>query len=84
MLTGGEKMADGPERWTGRLVGKMHNERVTHEMLAQELGVTKPYISMLLNGARKPDGAKERLEAAFNNIIAKRKESNELDKRAEG
>lgn len=62
------------EKWTGRLIGKMHNNSVTMADLATELGVTKAYISMILNGARKPPGAKERLESAVDAIIAKRKE----------
>lgn len=61
------------EKWTGRLVGRMHNERVTYEELAGELGVTKAYVSMILRGTRKPDGIKERMEEAFAAVIAKRK-----------
>ena len=61
-----------PEKWTGRLVGRLHNERITYEELANEMGVTKAYISMILNGARKPDGIKERMEAAVISIINRR------------
>lgn len=63
-----------PEKWTGRIVGKMHNERITYDELAKELGVTKAYISMILNGARKPDGAEERIKNAISSILKKRKE----------
>lgn len=63
-----------PEKWTGRLVGRMHNERVTYEDLGAEMGVTKAYVSMILNGTRKPEGIRERMEAAFDAVIAKRKE----------
>jgi transcriptional regulator with XRE-family HTH domain len=62
-----------PEKWTGRLVGKMHNERVTYDELAAKMGVTKSYVSMILNGARRPEGVKERMEEAFSEIIKKRK-----------
>lgn len=61
-----------PEKWTGRLIGKMHNERVTFEELAKELGVTKSYISMLLNGKRKPEGIQKRMETALDAILQKR------------
>lgn len=61
------------DKWTGRLVGKMHNERVTCGELAAEMGVGKSYVSMILNGKRKPDGIKERMEAAFDAIIQRRK-----------
>lgn len=59
------------EKWTGRLVGKMHNYGITLSDVADELGVTKAYVSMILNCARKPAGARERLEAAVEAIIAK-------------
>lgn len=63
------------EKWTGRLIGRMHNERVTYDDLAAEMGVTKSYISMILNGTRKPEGIKDRMEAAFNAVLAKKKEA---------
>ena len=63
------------EKWTGRLVGRMHNERVTYDELAEEMGVGKSYVSMILNGTRKPGGIRERMEAALNAVIEKRKES---------
>ena len=42
-----------PDAWTGVLVGKMHNKGVTYDELAAQLGVSKGYVSMVLNGARK-------------------------------
>ena len=63
-----------PEKWTGRLIGRMHNACITYDDLAQELGCTKAYISMILNGARKPEGARNRLEGAFDAIIKRRME----------
>lgn len=62
--------------WTGDVVGDMHNYRISNKDLAEELCVTEQYVSMVLNGKKRPVGAKERLEAAVINIIAKRKESN--------
>lgn len=62
-----------PEKWTGRLVGKMHNERITYEELANELGVKKSYISMILNGKRCPAGIRERMESAVASILEKRR-----------
>lgn len=62
-----------PEKWTGRLIGKMHNERVTYDDLGAELGVSKAYVSMILNGARKPEGIQKKLEDAFEAIVARRK-----------
>lgn len=61
------------EKWTGRLIGKMHNERIRAEEIATELGITPAYVSMVLNGKRKPPGAKDRFEGAVHAIIEKRK-----------
>lgn len=58
-----------PEKWTGRLVGKMHNERITYDDLAAEMGVTKAYISMILNGKRSPDSIRARMEEAVNRLV---------------
>ena len=62
-----------PEKWTGALVGKMHNYRITQEMLAAKLGVKKPYISMILNGKRKPPNIRQRLETAIAELIAEQR-----------
>ena len=63
-----------PEKWTGDLIGKMHNERVTAADIAAELGCTKAFISMILHGSRAPDGAQEKLEGAFQRILERRSE----------
>lgn len=61
--------------WTGELVGKMHVAEVTLDDLAKEVGFSKAYVSMILNGIKKPAGARERLEAAFDAITQKRGEA---------
>ena len=66
------------EEWTGNLVGRMHNADVTFEELGAEVGWGKPYISMILNGQRSPDGAQKKLEEAFDEIIRKRKTKNHV------
>lgn len=60
------------EKWTGNLIGKMHNEGITYQELAEEMSVTKSYISMILNGSRKPKGIKKRMENALASIITRR------------
>lgn len=64
-----------PEAWTGRLVGRMHNAQITQQDMANEMNCTKAYVSMILNGARKPNGARERFEAAFEAVKKKKGES---------
>jgi transcriptional regulator with XRE-family HTH domain len=51
----------------------MHVQEVTYDELAEELGVGKSYVSMILNGRRNPPEAKERLQAAFDRVLMKRK-----------
>lgn len=62
-----------PKKWTGNLVGLMHDHKISKTDLAVELGVTREYVSMVLNGHREPAGAKERFEAAVNSLIEKQK-----------
>lgn len=58
--------------WTGTLLGNMHNNGVTYDEVAAVLGVTKAYVSMILNGARAPQGAQERLENAYTEVLVRR------------
>ena len=67
-----------PEKWTGNLIGKMHNNCITYDDLAKEMGVTKAYISMILNGARKPEGIRMKMESAVQTIIQQKKSVDEL------
>ena len=64
-----------PDIWTGNLIGDMHNKDITYDELAVELGVTKAYISMILNGKRNPPGIKDRMEAAVAAIEERRRQS---------
>ena len=63
-----------PEKWTGDLVGRMHNAKITQQDIANELGTTKAYISMILNGSKTPNNAQQRLEDAFQAAYKKKYE----------
>ena len=60
-----------PEQWTGEIVGKMHNNKVSKTRLAMQMGVSREYVSMVLNGHRAPVGAKEKFLKALEEIIRK-------------
>jgi predicted transcriptional regulator len=60
------------KKWTGDLVGLMHNHKISKTELANELGVTREYVSMVLNEHRDPAGARERFEGAVNRLIAQK------------
>lgn len=62
------------EEWTGIAVGKMHTYKISNTELAEELNLTPQYVSMVLNGAKKPRDAEERFLAAIDSIIRKKKE----------
>ena len=61
-----------PAQWTGDLVGKMHCNRIMFEDLANELGITRAYVSMILNGKKDPKGMQEKMENAVDAIIQRR------------
>jgi plasmid maintenance system antidote protein VapI len=58
-------------QWTGDFVGRMHRHRVTITQLAQEMDVTREYLSMILNGHRDPKGIEQRMNEALDNLIEK-------------
>lgn len=61
-----------PKKWTGNLVGLMHDEKISFTELAEELAVTNRYVSMILNGHREPAGAEEKFTTALNRIIERK------------
>lgn len=63
-----------PEKWTGELLCKMHNNCISRADIANELGCSKAYVTMLLNGAKKSPTAEARLNAAVDAIIERNKE----------
>lgn len=58
-----------PKKWTGDLVGLMHNNKISFQMLADKLGVTNRYVSMVLNGHREPPGAEDKFRAAVVELV---------------
>ena len=61
-----------PEEWTGKLIGEMHNADISRAEVAKELGVSTAYVTMVMNGIRTPEGAEERLRAAFERVRSKK------------
>lgn len=59
-----------PAQWTADLIGEMHLARVSKKQLAEHLGVTPEYVSMVLNGHREPDGAAQRFKEALVQITS--------------
>lgn len=59
-----------PAQWTSNLVGQMHKHKISKTQLAERLGITREYVSMVLNGHRAPTGAEEKFRTAVEEIIA--------------
>lgn len=57
-----------PAQWTGELVGKMHNARITAKQLADQLGKNPKYVSAVLNGHYSPKKAEREFNLAFDNL----------------
>ena len=62
-------------QWIGDLVGRMHQYRVKNSQLAQEMGVSREYLSMILNGHREPNGVEQRMNDALDKLIEKQRHS---------
>lgn len=66
-------------QWTGDLVGQMHKHKVSKTQLANEMGVTREYVSMVLNGHREPAGAAKKFTAALERIVDRRSTQTSTD-----
>ena len=61
------------EAWTGQLVSKMHINGIKAQDAAREAGISDSYFSLILSGKRNPPDMRERMEAAVDRILEKRK-----------
>ncbi|MBO5726552.1 MAG: helix-turn-helix transcriptional regulator [Clostridia bacterium] len=57
------------EKWTGALIGKMHNNDIKQVELAKKIGISNAYAGMILRGERKPPNIREKMEQALNELI---------------
>ena len=63
-----------PAQWTGRIVGELHNNKLTLKELAKEVGWNDKYLSQVINSENPPKGAEQKLTEAMNRLIEKRTE----------
>lgn len=64
------------DSWIANAVGEMHINKIGNKELAKKLGVTAEYVSMMLNGKKKPAHAETRIMTAIDDIIRERKSIN--------
>lgn len=63
-----------PAQWTGRIVGELHNNKLTLKELAKEVNWNDKYLSQVINSENPPKGAEQKLTDAMNRLIEKQKE----------
>lgn len=63
-----------PAQWTGRIVGELHNNKITLKELAKEVNWNDKYLSQVINSENPPKGAEQKLTEAMNRLIEKQKE----------
>ena len=60
------------ESWIAEAIGLMHINKITQKDLAKHLGYTEQYISMIFNGKKTPEGAKEKIMPAIKQLAESR------------
>lgn len=61
-----------PAQWTGRIVGELHNNRITLKELAKEVGWHDKYLSQVINAENPPKDSEQKLTDAMNRLIEKK------------
>lgn len=56
-------------QWTADLVGQMHKYKISMKQLADHMGLSREYVSMVLNGHREPAGAQEKFWKALQELV---------------
>ena len=64
------------DSWIANAVGEMHINKISNIDISKKLGVTAEYVSMLLNGKKKPANAETRIMTAIDDIIRERESKN--------
>lgn len=59
-----------PEKWTAEIIGEMHLKGITAKQLAEAVGWNSKYLSVVMNGHKKPKRAEEKLREALKRIDA--------------
>lgn len=68
-----------PAQWTADLIGKMHLNGITKKQLAERMGITPEYVSMVLNGHREPEGAEARFMNALYTLVSEHSKSKTIE-----
>ena len=64
-----------PAQWTGKIVGELHNNRLTCKELAKEVDWNEKYLSQVLNSENPPKDAEVKLNAALERLIERKSQA---------
>lgn len=60
-------------KWIATAVGLMHIHKIKQSELAHKLGVTREYVTMILNNKVSPQNIKDRVMTAIYELIEEKK-----------
>lgn len=58
--------------WAGALYGRMKIHNITCTQLAEKMGLTRQYVSMVMHGTENPKSAELRFTEAVNELIVEK------------
>lgn len=62
-------------QWAGEIVASLHVNKIKQKELAKEMDLTEEYVSMILCGKKSSVGMEERMKAAIESIVIKKRGS---------
>lgn len=60
-----------PAKWTGEIIGGLHNLGLNAKDLAAHMGLHPKYVSKVLNGRRQPKNAEARYRRALHELASR-------------
>ena len=60
------------EPWMGEIVSELHMKRITQNEIAEQIGVSYQYVSMVLSGKKHSPTMQQRIRDAISRIEEKR------------
>ncbi|MEG1075007.1 MAG: helix-turn-helix transcriptional regulator [Ruthenibacterium sp.] len=62
-------------QWTAAFFGELKCNHISQKLLAEKIGVTPEYVSIILNGKREPKGAESKFRTALDKLILEKQEN---------
>ncbi len=66
-----------PKAWTGKVVGILHTQDISQGELADKMGVTEAYLSMILKSKREPPNIQKKVFEALDSLVKEKRGDSE-------